>query len=276
VTQPALSRAIQQLEHEVGGPVFRRERNLSHLTELGLLIKPRLQRMMNGVIDVRREAKRFLTQEKADLSLGVMCTIGALRFTSILGHFQSQFAGINISLVEGTPLRLAQRLESGEIDVAIMAQPQGFLQSMDALPLYRERFLAALPAGHRLTAQPEIRMADLDGENYLNRLNCEFHNHIETVMRSNSCRVNTVHESEREDWIQNMVMGGLGVSTIPEFSAVMPGIELRPLVEPEIWRTVCQVTAAGCHHSPAAASFTNSLKTFSWPGSRFGPERAAA
>ena len=45
VSQPALSRAIQQLEEEVGGLLFRRERNLTHITDLGALIRPRLERI---------------------------------------------------------------------------------------------------------------------------------------------------------------------------------------------------------------------------------------
>ncbi len=40
VTQPALSRAVQQLEDEVGGLLFRRERNLTHITDLGALLRP--------------------------------------------------------------------------------------------------------------------------------------------------------------------------------------------------------------------------------------------
>ena len=42
VTQPALSRAIQQLEDEVGGLLFRRERNLTHITDLGALLQAAL------------------------------------------------------------------------------------------------------------------------------------------------------------------------------------------------------------------------------------------
>ena len=58
VTQPALSRAIQQLEDEVGAPLFRRERNLTHLTDLALLLRPRLQedRRRLGQCPARRAA----------------------------------------------------------------------------------------------------------------------------------------------------------------------------------------------------------------------------
>ena len=43
VSQPSLSRAIQQLEGEFGGPLFNRERNLTHLTDLGEMVRPHLE-----------------------------------------------------------------------------------------------------------------------------------------------------------------------------------------------------------------------------------------
>ena len=87
VTQPALSRAIQQLEDEMGGLLFRRERNLTHLTDLGALLRPRFQLILEGLTDVRQEATRFLCLEDANLKVGVMCTIGPRRFTGLLADF---------------------------------------------------------------------------------------------------------------------------------------------------------------------------------------------
>src|SRR3569833_1927750 len=58
VTQPALSRAIQQLEDEVGGLLFRRERNLTHITDLGNLLRPRFQQVQDELMGVRTEASR--------------------------------------------------------------------------------------------------------------------------------------------------------------------------------------------------------------------------
>src|SRR5215211_1462486 len=73
ITQPALSRAIQQLEEELGGLLFRRERNLTHLTDLGALLRPRLEQIIEGVTSAKKEVKRFLTLEQANVTLGVMC-----------------------------------------------------------------------------------------------------------------------------------------------------------------------------------------------------------
>ncbi len=276
VSQPALSRAIQQLEDEVGGLLFRRERSLTHLTDLGHLLRPHFRQIIDELGDVRREAKRFLTMEEANFSLGIMCTIGPTRFTGLLGNFRNVFPGISLSLVEGTPQRLAERLENGGIDIAVMAQAEEFPDRFDILPLYSERFLVAFPAGHRFAAQNAVAMADMDGENYLERLNCEYASHIEGAMRDGQCRVNTIHRSEREDWIQNMVAGGLGISTLPEFSVVSPGLQASPLVEPEVWREICLVSMAGRRHSPAVASFVKTLRAFPFSDSRFATQQPKA
>src|SRR5436305_9189307 len=128
VTQPALSRAIQQLEEEVGGLVFRRERNLTHLTDLGILLRPRLQQIIDGMDDVKSDIRKFLTLEDANVTLGIMCTIGPRRFTGLLTEFRARYPGVTLKLIEGIPERLIEQLEAGDLDIAVMAAVQGFLE----------------------------------------------------------------------------------------------------------------------------------------------------
>ncbi|AZO73863.1 MAG: LysR family transcriptional regulator [Mesorhizobium sp.] len=267
VTQPALSRAIQQLEDEVGGLLFRRERNLTHLTDLGALLRPRFQQILDEVTGVRQEASRFLCLENANLKVGVMCTIGPRRFTGLLTDFNRRQQGIQLQLVEGVPASLSQLLEAGEIDVAIMASSNAFPERFDVTPLYRERFVLAFPNGHRLARNDNVAISELDGENYLRRLNCEYRDHLAGLCNDRGVKLRISYASEREDWIQNMVSGGLGICFIPEFSAVIPGLQIRPVIDPEVWREVSLVVVAGRRFSPATSTFVNSVKAHSWPES---------
>lgn len=265
VTQPALSRAIQQLEEEIGGLVFRRERNLTHITDLGALLRPRLRQIMDEMADAKQEARRFLTLEDANLTLGVMCTIGPARFTGLLADFRHRHPGIRIRLVEGVPDQLAERLEAGELDVAIMAASRGFPERFDVTPLFRERFLIAFPTGHRFSRMNAVPVAAVEGENYLRRLNCEFRDHLSGLCQLNGFEVQAVYQSEREDWIMTMVAGGLGISFVPEFSAVIPGICTRPVMDPEVWRDVSLVSVAGRRFSPAVTTFVRAVRSYDWP-----------
>jgi LysR family hydrogen peroxide-inducible transcriptional activator len=275
VTQPALSRAIQQLEEEVGGLLFRRERSLTHITDLGALLKPRLQQIIEGVNDVRKDVKKFLTLEEASVTLGIMCTIGPTRFTGLLADLRARHPGVTLKLIEGVPERLSEQVAAGEIDVAIMAAAQGFPERFGIETLYRERFLVAFAPGHRFEKMDVVPISAVDGETYLLRANCEYDGKLSDILRTCSAGVNVAYASEREDWIQNMVAGGLGICFIPEFSAVVPGLQSRAVTDPEVWRDICIVTMSGRRHSPAVASFLKAVRAHDWPQGRFVEKSAA-
>jgi DNA-binding transcriptional LysR family regulator len=264
VTQPALSRAIQLLEAEVGGVLINRERGLTHLTDLGRLMKPYLEQMLAQSAAAKQTAKEFLTLEKAPLKLGVMCTIGPLQFTGFLSKFHRENPGIQIEVTEGRPANLAQMLEAGALDVAFMGQPTEFGERLDAKALYRERFCVAAPPGHRFSAMETVTLRDLDGEDYIRRLNCEFGPTIRSLATEAGAKYNVIYASEREDWVQTMVLAGLGVSSMPEFTPAMPGLVTRRYVRPEVARDVCLVTVAGRRHSPALATFVGEVKRYEW------------
>src|SRR3954464_11490182 len=72
VSQPALTRAIQQLEHEFGGPLFHRERNNTHLSELGRMMLPYLESVEASTQAARQAAKSAKKIEHVTLTLGAM------------------------------------------------------------------------------------------------------------------------------------------------------------------------------------------------------------
>jgi LysR family transcriptional regulator, hydrogen peroxide-inducible genes activator len=265
VTQPALTRAIQKLEDELGGLLFRRERHLTHLTDLGRLMRPQLEQVWQRTETAKTTAKSFLKLEDAPLSLGVMCTIGPLRGIGFVTDFWRGHQGIEITLREGVPQRLGEQLREGELDLAVMAQWEPFDERFNVQPLYRERFVVAFPPGHRFASQNGVRLADVDGESYLLRINCEYKDHLRTLREERGIELHHVYRSEREDWIQTMVMAGIGIAFLPEYSVILPGLQTRPLIEPDVTREVSLVTVAGRRFSPAVAAFVRAIKAYQWP-----------
>jgi LysR family transcriptional regulator, hydrogen peroxide-inducible genes activator len=265
VTQPALTSAIQKLEEELGGLLFRRERHLTHLTDLGRLMRPQLEQIWRETESVKSTARSFLKLDDAELTLGIMCTIGPLRGIGFLNDFRRAHRGIDLTLREGVPGQLAELLREGAIDLAIMAQAEPFDERFDVHPLYRERFVVAFPPGHRFAGQNGVRIADIEGESYLSRVNCEYRDHLRALCMEHGFVPAYAYRSEREDWIQVMVAAGMGICFLPEFSVTGPGVLARPLVEPEVEREVALVTVAGRRFSPAVASFVRAIKAYPWP-----------
>jgi LysR family hydrogen peroxide-inducible transcriptional activator len=265
VSQPALTRAIQKMEDELGGLLFSRERGNTHLTELGRMLEPHLTEVLTRTQAAKETAQRFLRLDSAHLKLGVMCTIGPVRFVSFLSRFRADNPGIEITLTEAVPDRLCDLLLKGELDVALVARPDGFAAPLQPQPLYLERFVIACSAGHPFAQRNAVSVADLDGQPYLQRINCEFRDFLRDTCHANGSYLVGAFRSEREDWILTMVAAGMGICFLPEFSNTIPGVISRPVIEPSVEREVCLVTVAGRRWSSPVAAFVRAVRQYKWP-----------
>ncbi len=264
VSQPALTRAIKKLEEELGGPLFRRERARSHLTELGRLMRPHLERSLAALEAAKNQAEDLQSLDHAPLGLGVMCTIGPNRLVSLMARLQSDIPGLDLSLQEGKLTELTERLLAGDLEVALLASPEELPERLDFIPLYRERFVLAFPPGHRFAERNAVRIRDLHEESYLLRLNCEYTAHIVSLLRERGAQTNIRYRSEREDWIQSMVLAGMGSSFMPEFLPIYAGLPTRVVIEPKVSREVGLATIAGRRYSPAVAAFVRLARSHEW------------
>lgn len=266
VTQPALTKAIKALEDEVGGPMFHREGRRLVLSELGQMVRPHLLRLAGEQDAALMVAKNFRLLRQAPLRVGVLPTIGPARIGRFLGVFRDANPGVELAVSEGGTDALARQLEQAELDVALTNGIAGFGDSFRAQPLYTERYVVIFPPGHRFEKLDAVRLADLDGEDYVDRLACEMRDMVMGVLGDRSIRLYAKFRSEREDWVQTMVLSGLGFAFMPEYSVTVNGLLSRPLVEPAVSRDVQAFEVRGRRRSPAAALFLQNMTRFAWPG----------
>ena len=269
VAQPSLTRAIKKLEQELGGALFRRERNRTHLTELGRLVQPHLARIGEASRAAAAEAEDYMSQDKAPLRLGVMSTIGPLRLIEFLDRLHEEIPSLELSPHEARGTALVEALLEGHIDIALIGLP-GFPERLEALPLYEERYVIAFPKGHRFERMSAVPLRELDREDYVKRTHCEFSDYYEALGRPAPFTVKLRHATEREDWAQALVLAGQGCSIMPEHLPSLPGIASRVLVEPEVSRTVSLVTVAGRRFAPTVETFVRLARRFNWAGQAAG------
>lgn len=165
---------------------------------------------------------------------------------------------------DGSNVQLQERLAQGELDVAIYGQPDGIDDRFHARRLYDERFVIGVGPGHPFSKQNMVSAKDLDGQAYVNRLQCEFFDHARGLFREKGAKTVIVFRSDRDDWVQSMVMAGLGFTFIPEHAVTMTGLCVRPLIEPEISRSIQVVTVRGRPHVPAVGAFVREVLAFPW------------
>jgi DNA-binding transcriptional LysR family regulator len=268
VSQPALTRAIQQLEHELGGPLFHRERGNTHLSELGRMMLPYLAGVDEQCKAAKEQAKAVKKLEKATLTIGTMCTIGPQLVSNLMIRFQAAHPDVEVRVIDAGAPQMIEMLEKGELEVAIVGVPGELPESLHQLPVFQERFVILLPPNHRLVAHDEVAAAELDKEPYVSRSNCEVFEPVRKELNSRGVYLRKVFSSPRDDWVQGMIQAGLGLGFFPEFSVTYPDLVVRPLVDPTFYRTVYLATVRGRPHSPAVGAFVQEARRFPWPTSR--------
>jgi len=266
VTQPALTRAIKKLEDTLGaGPLVHRERGNIHLTELGLTMKPYFVASMSSLLAAKSKARGQAKLGASTLSLGLMCTIGPRRLIELFAGFAHENPGIEIRIEDGPVESIEDRLTQGKVDIAIYCRPEELPGHLHAIALFRERFVVALSPNDPLSGCEAVRMRDLNGRRYLGRAQCEYYQYLKDArLKLGGIEFERPYSSDRDDWVQSMVMAGLGFTYIPEFAVTMPDLVVRPLVEPEVWRTVQLVTVRGRPHAPAVGAFVHAARRFAW------------
>jgi DNA-binding transcriptional LysR family regulator len=268
VSQPALTRAIQQLEHELGGPLFHRERGNTHLSELGRMMLPYLQTVEESCRAARDQARAVKRLERATLTIGTMCTIGPQLISELLVQFRAEHPDVDVQVVDASGPKMVEMLEKGELEVAIVGVPGELPESLHQLPIFEERFVILLPPDHRLAPLPEIPAAELDQEPYVSRSNCEVFQPVRKELNSRGIFLRQVFSSPRDDWVQGMIKAGLGLGFFPEFSVTDPTLVVRPLVNPNFHRTIYLATVRGRPHSPAVGAFVQEARRYAWPTTR--------
>lgn len=266
VSQPALTRAIQALELELGGPLVHRERNKTHLSELGRIMTPYFQSIRQQTETAKATAREFVKMDHARLTIGAMCTIGPALISNFLIDYQATYENVEVEVRDAGPKALIEALIAGELEIAFLGQPEGIDIRFHGLPLFTERFVCVIPHDHRLAKLSSISAHDLHNEPYVNRANCEVYEFVHEQFVSRGVSSRKVFSSERDDWVLGMVKAGMGFGYFPEYSVSDPDLAVRPLVDPEVERQILLVTVRGRPHSPAIGSFIRAAKAYRWPG----------
>ena len=265
VSQPALTKAVRVLEAELGAPLFDRDGRRLRLSGFGESLLPHLAQIMSEADAARTLAENYRLLDRVPLRLGVISTVGHVRLARFLAGFQGQHPGVEIAVSEAPVAELRRRLADGAIDIAVLNPLGDAGETLRLQALYDERYVVIFPPGHRLGHLNAVRLADLSGEPYVDRLACEMREMVMGVCRDRAVELYARFRSEREDWVQGMVLARIGFAFMPEYSVTSPELMQRPLIEPQVSRTIALAWAPG-RLTPAAAALTRSAQRFAWPG----------
>ena len=249
VSQPTLSVAVKKLEEELGITLFERHQHEVTITEIGKQIVNQAETVLNEANNLKEIADLNKNQLNGELRLGSIYTIGPYMLPKLIPMIHKSKEELTLIIEEDFTENLAKKLKSGEIDIAIMANP--FSENGIATEvLYKEPFMVALPKGHELGKKKKLNPNDLVNDTMLllKAGNC-FRDQVIKLCPScvspldKEMEIQKSLESSSIETIRQMVAAGVGITILPALSiedrsGLRSMLEFRPFNKPTPYREV--------------------------------------
>lgn len=264
VTQPSLTRAIKQLEAELGGDLFRRERPAAQLTELGQRMHPLLKQCYDAAIGARSLASSFKGGEIGALRIALTHSIDLSLLIPHLNEIRRQFNQLEFRFLRGTSREVGEFLKKGEAELGIAAEIDEAWDRLDTWPLFTEAFDLIVSRDNRLAGHDAIEPVDLRAEQLLGRSYCEHSTRISASLREHGIDVDHGHEISSERDLIELVEADFGIAMLPRTSPVPEGLKRTSIAGLDARRTVSLYGVAGRQRTAVANAVMRLLRGADW------------
>ena len=266
VAQPSLTRAVRQLEEELGGDLFRRERPHAILTELGERMLPLLRQCYESAISARSLASSIKKGEVAALRIALSRSINLSLILPQLNELQTHFRQVELKLLRGNGVEVAEYLKKGHAELAIAASLDETWERLDSWPLFTESFLLLAHNGHPLATRDAVGLDDLREERLLVRTYCEHAGAIANLLRDAGIEPAHAHEVTSERDLFALLEANMGVALVPRSAATSASLARAPVKGLELTRTVYLYGVAGRQRTVVASTMLKMFRGADWAG----------
>lgn len=264
VAQPSLTRAIKQLEEEFGGDLFRRERNLSHLTDLGQRMLPMLQQCYDSAAAAKTVAQSIKKGTVAALTIALAEAIDIALLVPFITELVRALPGLELRFLRGSCRDIAELLKKGEAEICLSGPLGETWDRLESWHLFREPYVVVVPTKHPLAAKDIVTMADLAKQRFLCRPYCENLEELTSVLKAGGVEIDAGHKVGTERDILELIGANIGVGLMPQSSARAQMVRCRPLQDLTVTRDVCVFAVAGRQRSSAANTLIKMLRAADW------------
>jgi DNA-binding transcriptional LysR family regulator len=263
VTQPSLTRAIKQLEAELGGNLFRRERPAG-LTELGQRMHPLLKQCYEAAVGARTLASSFKSGEIGALRIALTHSVDLSLLIPFLDQIRRQFNRLEFRFLRGSSSEVGEILKKGQAELGIAAEIDPAWDRLDAWPLFTEDFQLVVSRHHRLAGRDNIELDELRLEQLLSRGYCEHASRLSASLREHGIKLDHCHEISSERDLIEMLEADIGIAVIPDTSPIPQTLQRTPVEGLNARRTVNLYGVAGRERTAVASAVMRMLRGADW------------
>ncbi|EIQ7148361.1 LysR family transcriptional regulator [Enterococcus faecalis] len=162
ISQPALSRQIQQLEEELGVQLVIRGKRKIILTEVGMLLRNRAEEILSLIEKTENECKAFDSKINGQIFVGIPESNAGKQLIELLNSFRSEYPDATYDIYTGTGDDIQDRMEKGLVDIGVLMAPAN-IEKYHSIELdQQERWGILLPVSSPLSQKSTIQPEDLE------------------------------------------------------------------------------------------------------------------
>ena len=265
-TQSTVTKAVKQLEDEIGMPLILRIGHTVRLTEAGEVVYRRALAMLGERDHILAEIAEFKGLRRGTLKIGLPTVGSSILFAPLFAKFRRLHPDIDIVLQEQGGDRLKEMVLSSELDLAAFLLPVEDIFTAQAV--CNEPMMALLPHDHplALAGRASVRLAELaDSPMILFQKEFSLNQVIEDACRKRGFMPREAARSAQPEFIVALVAAGLGIAMLPRLVAHRtsnPAIHLAQIEDEDLRWRLGMVWRKGAHLPFAASAWLKLTENF--------------
>jgi LysR family transcriptional regulator, cys regulon transcriptional activator len=164
-SQPGVSKAILELEEELGVDIFERHgKRLRRVTEPGREILKSIDVVLREVNNLRRIADSYCKKDAGRLSIATTHTQARYVLPGPISQLRQRYPQVQVELHQGTPEQVAQMLKDESADIGLATETLQAHEELVTLPCYEWHHMLVVPRDHPLAQQPHPTLEQIARE----------------------------------------------------------------------------------------------------------------
>ncbi len=236
VRQSSVSRAIRQLEDDLGVSLFERRATGAHLTDAGRRLLREVRPALEQLDLARKAATAAGRGEIGVVRVGILTSLAGGFLRELVRYYGHRHPEITIDIRDGGRDEHVSAIRRRKLDVAFVTGDRG-IADCEIAPLWEERVHVALPEGHELAGRRQVDWPDLQSECFIvSRFppGPEVHDYIVRRAADYSTYPEVLYKAVVQETLMNLVGLGQGITLVSAawVDVKLPDLVLRPLSDP--------------------------------------------
>jgi LysR family cys regulon transcriptional activator len=233
-SQPGVSKAIIELEDELGIEIFARHgKRLKRITEPGQHVLQSIELILREVNNLKKIGEQFSTQDSGTLSIATTHTQARYVLPMPVAKLREKYPKVNISLHQGAPDQVAKMLLDDTAEIGIATESLSAYEDLVTLPCYEWQHVLVLPLDHPLATKTHLSLEDLASEPLITyHPSFTGRSRIDQAFAAKKITPRIALEAIDSDVIKTYVRLGLGIGIVAEMAVKddpVKDLAVRPL-----------------------------------------------